>query len=226
MKIDILTLFPESFEYFNSSVIKKAKEKGLVEINIINIRDFSTNKHKTVDDYPFSGGQGMLMMCQPLFDAINSVKTSDSYVIYFSPKGRTLKQNYVHTLYEKHNHLILVCGHYEGIDERIIELCVDEQISIGDYVLTGGELPAMVLTDAVLRYIPEVLGNENSAIDESFSDNLLEYPQYTRPAEFMGLKVPEVLLSGNHKEIEKWKQEQRILQTKKYRPDLLDDTKK
>lgn len=222
MKIDILTLFPECFDYLNSSLIKKAQEKGLVEINIINIRDFSTNKHKTVDDYPFSGGQGMLMMCQPLYDAISSVKTDDSYVIYFSPKGRTLKQDYVKQLYQTHNHLILVCGHYEGIDERIIELCIDEQISIGDYVLTGGELPAMVLTDAVLRYIPEVLGNENSAVDESFNNNLLEYPQYTRPAEFMGLKVPEVLLSGNHKEIEKWKQEQRILETKKYRPDLLD----
>ena len=222
MKIDILTLFPECFDYLNSSLIKKAQEKGLVEINIINIRDFSTNKHKTVDDYPFSGGQGMLMMCQPLYDAISSVKTDDSYVIYFSPKGKTLKQDYVKQLYQTHNHLILVCGHYEGIDERIIELCVDEQISIGDYVLTGGELPAMVLTDAVLRYIPEVLGNENSAVDESFNNNLLEYPQYTRPAEFMGLKVPEVLLSGNHKEIEKWKQEQRILETKKYRPDLLD----
>lgn len=222
MKIDILTLFPECFDYLNSSLIKKAQEKGLVEINIINIRDFSINKHKTVDDYPFSGGQGMLMMCQPLYDAISSVKTDDSYVIYFSPKGRTLKQDYVKQLYQTHNHLILVCGHYEGIDERIIELCIDEQISIGDYVLTGGELPAMVLTDAVLRYIPEVLGNENSAVDESFNNNLLEYPQYTRPAEFMGLKVPEVLLSGNHKEIEKWKQEQRILETKKYRPDLLD----
>ena len=222
MRIDILTLFPESFEYLKSSLIGKAQDKDLVEINVINIRDFSSNKHHTVDDYPYSGGQGMLMMCQPLYDAINSVKQDDSYVIYFSPKGRTLNQSYVKELHDTYSHLILICGHYEGIDERIIELCVDEQISIGDYVLTGGELPAMVLTDAILRYVPSVLHDENSVLDESFTDNLLEYPQYTRPAEFMGLKVPEVLLSGNHKEIEKWKREQRIIETKKYRPDLLD----
>ena len=222
MRIDILTLFPECFEYLKSSLIGKATERNLVEINLINIRDFSKNKHKTVDDYPYSGGQGMLMTCQPLYDAIMSVKTENSYVIYFSPKGRTLTQTYVKTLHDTYDHLILICGHYEGVDERIIELCVNEQISIGDYVLTGGELPAMVLTDAVLRYIPGVLGDSNSALDESFSDNLLEYPQYTRPAEFMGLKVPDVLISGNHKNIEKWKEEQRILETKKYRPDLLE----
>lgn len=222
MRIDILTLFPESFEYLKSSLIGKATTKGLVEINVINIRDFSANKHKTVDDYPYSGGQGMLMTCQPLYDAINSVKTENSFVIYFSPKGKTLNQQYVKSLHDTYSHIILVCGHYEGIDERIIELCVDQQISIGDYVLTGGELPAMVLTDAILRYVPGVLHDSNSAIDESFTDNLLEYPQYSRPAEFMGLKVPEVLLSGNHKEIEKWKLEQKILETKKYRPDLLD----
>ena len=162
------------------------------------------------------------MTCQPLYDAISSVKTENSHVIYFSPKGKTLNQNHVKSLHDNYSHLILVCGHYEGIDERIIELCIDEQISIGDYVLTGGELPAMVLTDAILRYVPGVLHDENSAFDESFTDNLLEYPQYSRPAEFMGLKVPEVLLSGNHKEIAKWKEEQRIIETKKYRPDLLD----
>lgn len=222
MKIDILTLFPESFDYLKASLLGKAQDKQLTEINVINIRDFSTNKHKTVDDYPYSGGQGMLMMCQPLYDAINSVKNENSHVIYFSPKGKALNQTIVKELHDTYSHLILVCGHYEGIDERIIELCVDEQISIGDYVLTGGELPAMVLTDAILRYVPGVLHDENSAIDESFNDNLLEYPQYTRPAEFMGLKVPDVLLSGNHKEIEKWKQEQRIVETKKYRPDLLE----
>lgn len=222
MRIDILTLFPESFEYLKSSLMGKAQEKNLVEINVVNIRDFSANKHKTVDDYPYSGGQGMLMTCQPLYDAIASVKTDKSHVIYFSPKGKTLNQDYVKVLHDNYEHLILVCGHYEGIDERIIELCIDEQISIGDYVLTGGELPAMVLTDAVLRYVPGVLHDENSAFDESFSDNLLEYPQYSRPAEFMGLKVPDVLLSGNHKEIAKWKAEQRISETKKYRPDLLE----
>lgn len=222
MRIDILTLFPESFEYLKSSLMGKAQDKNLVEINVINIRDFSSNKHKTVDDYPYSGGQGMLMTCQPLYDAISSVKTENSHVIYFSPKGKTLNQNHVKSLHDNYSHLILVCGHYEGIDERIIELCIDEQISIGDYVLTGGELPAMVLTDAILRYVPGVLHDENSAFDESFTDNLLEYPQYSRPAEFMGLKVPDVLLSGNHKEIAKWKEEQRIIETKKYRPDLLD----
>ena len=153
MRIDILTLFPEAFEYLESSLMGKAQEKNLVEINVINIRDFSSNKHKTVDDYPYSGGQGMLMTCQPLYDAISSVKKENSHVIYFSPKGKTLDQNHVKTLHDTYEHLILVCGHYEGIDERIIELCVDEQISIGDYVLTGGELPAMVLTDAVLRYV-------------------------------------------------------------------------
>ena len=163
----------------------------------------------------------MIMTPQPLYDAIMSVKKDDSYVVYMSPKGHVLKQSKVMEM-AKINHLILVCGHYEGIDERIIELCVNEQISIGDYVLTGGELPAMVLTDAILRYVPNVLHNENSVVDESFSDNLLEYPQYTRPREFMGLSVPEVLLNGNHKEIEKWKAEQKILETKKYRPDLLD----
>lgn len=221
MKIDILTLFPECFEYLNSSIIGRAKSNNLVEINIINIRDFSTNKHKTVDDYPYSGGAGMLMACQPLYDAIMSVKKDNSYVVYFSPKGKTLNQSMVKEYSQKFDHIILVCGHYEGVDERIIELCVDEQISIGDYVLTGGELPAMVFTDAILRYVPNVLGDAESAIDESFSDNLLEYPQYTRPQEFMGLKVPDVLISGNHKEIEKWKTEQRLIETKKYRPDLL-----
>ncbi len=225
MKIDILTLFPESFEYLKTSLIGKSQEKNLVEINIINIRDFSKNKHKTVDDYPYSGGQGMLMTCQPLYDAITSVKDENAYVVYFSPKGKVLKQDYVKTISQTKEHLVLVCGHYEGIDERIIELLVDEQISIGDYVLTGGELPAMVLVDAILRYIPGVLGDENSVEDESFTNQLLEYPQYTRPNEFMGLKVPDVLLSGNHQEIAKWKDEQRIIETKKYRPDLLGNKK-
>ena len=221
MKIDILTIFPEMFAPLKTSLIGKATEKGLIDLNIINIRDFSKDKHQKTDDYPYSGGEGMIMTPQPLYDAIMSVKKDDSYVVYMSPKGNVLKQSKVMEM-AKINHLILVCGHYEGIDERIIELCVNEQISIGDYVLTGGELPAMVLTDAILRYVPNVLHNENSVVDESFSDNLLEYPQYTRPREFMGLSVPEVLLNGNHKEIEKWKAEQKILETKKYRPDLLD----
>ena len=222
MKIDILTLFPEMFEGLKTSLIGKATEKNLVEINIINIRDFSNDKHGKVDDYIFGGGDGMLMMPAPLYDAINSVKTEKSWVIYLSPKGTPLKQAKVKELAKTKEHLVLVCGHYEGIDERVIELCIDEQISLGDFVLTGGEIPAMALTDAVCRYIPNVLHNENSTEEESFSDNYLEYPQYTRPQEFMGLKVPEVLLSGNHAKIKEWREEQKIIQTKKYRPDLLD----
>ena len=222
MKIDILTLFPEMFEPMNASIMGRAKEKNIYELNLINIRDFSLDKHKKTDDYVFGGGDGMLMTPQPLYDAIMSVKTNDSHVVYMSPKGSVLNQTKVQEIAKNYNHLIIVCGHYEGIDERIIDLCIDEQISIGDYVLTGGELPAMVLTDAILRYIPNVLHNDTSVIDESFSDGLLEHPQYTRPREFMGLEVPEVLISGNHKEIEKWKIEQKILETKKYRPDLLD----
>ena len=226
MRIDILTLFPEMFEPLKSSILGRALEKDLFELNLINIRDFSLDKHKKVDDYVFGGGDGMLMTPQPLYDAIMSVKTENSYTVYMSPKGTVLSQNKVKCIAQQYNHLIIVCGHYEGIDERIIELCIDEQISIGDYVLTGGEIPAMVLTDAVLRYIPEVLHNDTSVVDESFSDNLLEYPQYTRPREFMGKSVPEVLVNGNHKEIEKWKLEQKILETKKYRPDLLDKKNK
>ena len=222
MRIDILTLFPEMFEPLKTSILGRALEKDLFELNLINIRDFSKNKHKKVDDYVFGGGDGMLMTPQPLYDAIMSVKTDSSHVIYLSPKGSVLTQGKVKSIAESYDHLILVCGHYEGIDERIIELCVDEQISIGDYVLTGGELPAMVLVDAVLRYEPNVLHNETSTDDESFSAGLLEHPQYTRPREFMGLSVPEVLINGNHKEIEKWKAEQKIIETKKYRPDLLD----
>ena len=221
MIIDVLTLFPEMFDSLKSSIIGKALEKNLFEFNTIDIREFSTNKHKKVDDYTFGGGDGMVMACQPLYDAIMSVKTENSHVIYLSPKGSVLKQTKVKEL-SSYEHLILVCGHYEGIDERIIELCVDELISIGDYVLTGGEIPAMVVVDSVARYIPNVLGNSNSTEDESFSSNLLEYPQYTRPYEFMGLKVPDVLISGNHAEIKKWRDEQKVLETKKYRPDLLD----
>jgi tRNA (guanine37-N1)-methyltransferase len=221
MKIDVLTLFPEMFEPLKSSILGRALEKDLYQLNLINIRDFSLDKHKKVDDYVFGGGDGMLMTPQPLYDAIMSVKTDDSYVIYMSPKGSMLKQNKVRNIAENFNHLIIVCGHYEGIDQRVIDLCVDEQISIGDYVLTGGEIPAMVLVDAVARYIPNVLGSDTSAEDESFSDGYLEYPQYTRPREFMGLSVPDVLLSGNHKEIEKWKQEKKLEETKKFRPDLL-----
>lgn len=225
MRIDILTLFPEMFEPLKSSILGKALDKNIFELNLIDIRSFSLDKHKKVDDYVFGGGDGMLMTPQPLYDAIMSVKDENSYVVYMSPKGTVLTQDKVKSMASSINHLIIVCGHYEGIDERIIELCIDEQISIGDYVLTGGELPAMVLADAVLRYVPNVLHSDTSVVDESFSERLLEYPQYTRPREFKGLSVPEVLINGNHKEIEKWKMEQKLSETKKYRPDLLDDNK-
>ena len=220
MKIDILTLFPEMFAPLKESILGRAMEKDLFTLNLINIRDFSLDKHKKVDDYPFGGGDGMLMTPQPLYDAIMSVKKDDSYVVYMSPKGSVLNQTKVKKMASEIEHLIVVCGHYEGIDERVIELCVDEQISIGDYVLTGGELPAMVLVDSILRYIPNVLHSDTSVVDESFLSNLLEYPQYTRPREFMGLTVPEVLLNGNHKLIEEFRNEQKIIRTKQKRPDL------
>lgn len=223
MKIDILTLFPEMFEALNVSLLGKAQEKGKLEINIVNFRDFSKNKHKKVDDYAFSGGAGMVLTPQPIYDALQSVITKNSYVVYMSPKGTPLTQKKVVDIAKSIEHLVIICGHYEGIDERIIKLCVNEQISIGDFVLTGGEIPAMALVDAVSRYLEGVLHNSESVVDESFSDGLLEYPQYTRPQEFMGLKVPDVLISGNHKEIEKWKKEQKLIETKKYRPDLIKD---
>ena len=222
MKITVLTLFPKMFEALNESLIGKAIDKGILDIEIVNFRDFSQDKHKRVDDYAFSGGAGLVLTPQPIYDAIQSVITPDSYVVYMSPKGTPLTQNKVKELSTNIKHLVLICGHYEGLDERVIQLCVNEQISVGDYVLTGGEIPAMALIDAVSRYVDGVLHNPESVDDESFSDGLLEYPQYTRPREFMGLSVPEVLLSGNHKEIEKWKQEQKIVETKKYRPDLLN----
>ena len=221
MKIDILTLFPEMFSSLKESILGRAIENGAFELNLINIRDFSLDKHKKVDDYIFGGGDGMLMTPQPLYDAIMSVKTDASYVVYMSPKGSILNQSKVKHIANTYKHLIIVCGHYEGIDQRVIDLCIDEQISIGDYVLTGGEIPAMVLVDAVARYIPNVLGSETSAEDESFTDGYLEYPQYTRPREFMGLSVPDTLLSGNHKEIEKWKQDKKLEETQKFRPDLI-----
>lgn len=222
MRIDILTLFPEMFAPLFTSMIGRALERGCAEIVITNIRDFSKEKHGKVDDYPYSGGDGMVMTPQPLYDAIMHFKKENSHVIYLSPKGQPLNQTKVEYIARIYDHLILVCGHYEGIDERIIELCVDELISIGDFVLTGGEIPAMALVDSVMRYIPNVLGSDTSMIDESFHCNLLEYPQYTRPRVFQGLEVPEVLFSGNHAKIEEWKKQKRVEETKKYRPDLLD----
>ena len=219
MKFDILTLFPEMFEALNHSILERAQKCDKISINLVNIRDFSKDKHKKVDDTPFGGGAGMVMTCQPLFDAIKSVKTENSKVVYMSPKGYLLKQSRVVEL-AKCEHIIIVCGHYEGIDQRVIDYFDMEEISIGDYVLTGGELPAMVLVDAVSRYVDGVL-SAGSTDEESFSNGLLEYPQYTKPREFEGLVVPDVLLNGNHKEIEKWKKEQSLKITKQRRPDLL-----
>lgn len=223
MKIDILTLFPEMFEPLKCSILGRAQQNNLIEINLTNIRDFSTDKHKKVDDTPFGGGAGMVMTCQPLFDAINSVKTEGAKIIYMSPKGKTLNQKMVVSL-SKVEHLVIVCGHYEGIDERVIQHFDMQEISIGDYVLTGGELPAIVLIDSVSRYIDGVL-SEGSTSEESFSNGLLEYPQYTKPRVYAGLEVPEVLIGGNHQEIAKWKLEQSLKITKERRPDLLKDKK-
>ena len=219
MKFDVLTLFPEMFEPLNSSIIGRAKEKNLIEINLINIRDFSKDKHKKVDDTPYGGGAGMVMMPDVVYDAYKSVEDINAKVIYMSPQGKKLTQKKVEEL-AKQEHLIILCGHYEGIDQRVIDKIVDEEISIGDYVLTGGEIPAMVLIDSVSRYNSGVIAEE-SREEESFANGLLEYPQYTRPEVFEGVKVPEVLLSGHHANIEKWRKEKALEITKLKRPDLL-----
>ena len=219
MKFDVLTLFPEMFEPLNASIIGRAREKNLIEINLINIRDFSKDKHKKVDDTPYGGGAGMVMMPDVVYDAYKSVGDENAKVIYMSPQGQKLNQKKVEEL-AKQEHLIILCGHYEGIDQRVIDKIVDEEISIGDYVLTGGELPAMVLIDAVSRYNSGVIAEE-SREEESFANGLLEYPQYTRPEVFEGERVPEVLLSGHHANIEKWRKEKALEITAKKRPDLL-----
>ena len=224
MKFDVLTLFPEMFEILNQSIIGKAIEKELININLINIRDFSKDKHKKVDDTPYGGGAGMVMKPDVVYDAYQSIKDRNAKVIYMSPQGNPLNQKKVEEL-SKENHLIILCGHYEGIDQRVLDKIVDEEISIGDYVLTGGEIPAIVLIDSVSRYVEGVL-KEESIKEESFSNGLLEYPQYTRPEVFEGMKVPEmkvpeVLLSGHHENIEKWRKEKSLEMTKKKRPDIL-----
>lgn len=219
MKIDILTLFPDMFKGFKEeSIIKRAIDNHKVTINTCNFRDYAKNKHKKVDDTPYGGGGGMVLMCQPIFDAVDAVKTNNSRVIMLSPQGTPFTQEKAYEL-SKEEHLIFICGHYEGFDERIKTIC-DEEISIGDYVLTGGELPAMVITDAVVRLIPGVI-EESSHFNDSFNNNLLDYPTYTKPREFRGMKVPDVLLSGNHSKIDKWREDECLKVTNEKRPDLL-----
>jgi len=219
MKFNILTLFPEMFEPLKHSIIGRAIEKGLIEINIINIRDFSKDKHKKVDDTPYGGGAGMIMRADIIYDAYKSINDKDAKVIYLSPKGTRLNQEKVKTLSNEKN-IILLCGHYEGIDQRVLDEITCEEISIGDYVLTGGEIPAMVLIDSVSRYVNGVITKESTE-EESFTNGLLEYPQYTRPEVFLGRKVPEILLSGHHENIDKWRKEKSLEITKKNRPDIL-----
>ena len=219
MKFDVLTLFPEMFKGIRQSIIGKAIEKDLININLINIRDFSKDKHKKVDDTPYGGGAGMVMRPDVVYDAYDSIKSDNAKVIYLSPKGKTLNQEKVKELANE-KHIILLCGHYEGIDQRVLDEIVDEEISIGDYVLTGGEIPAMVLIDSVSRYVDGVITKE-SVEEESFSNGLLEYPQYTRPETFLDKRVPEVLLSGHHENIRKWREQQSLDITRCNRPDLL-----
>ena len=220
MKIDILTLFPEMFSAMRESIVGRAQKAGKIEINIVNIRDYTEDKHLKCDDYPSGGGAGMVMMAQPIGSAIEALDPAhQARRIYMSPKGQVFKQQKVFELLA-YEHLILLCGHYEGVDQRALDLFIDEEISIGDYVLTGGELPAMVVADCVSRYVDGVISN-SSLVDESFSENLLEYPQYTRPQEYKGLAVPEILRSGDHAKIDAWRREQAIAITKKNRPDLL-----
>ena len=224
MKIDILTLFPEMFAPLKTSIIGKAVDGGILDIRITDIRQYTLDKHHKCDDYPFGGGAGMVMMPQPIFDAVNVVDPErKSLRIYMSPKGKTLNMPIVKRLAGENRDLLLLCGHYEGVDQRVLDLCFDEEISIGDYVLTGGELPAMVLVDSVARYVDGVLGSESSVKEETFSENTLEYPQYTRPQIFEGIPVPEVLLSGHHANVEKWRKQQSAELTKRLRPDLLED---
>ncbi len=221
MKIKVLTLFPEMYDCLKSGVLGKALEKGVFTLEVANIRDYSTDKHKRCDDYPYGGGAGMVMVPQPAHDSINALDPErKSRRIYLSPKGKTLNQKKVEELASL-DEILLFNGSYEGIDQRIIDMDIDEELSIGDYVLTSGDLASMVVINAVARYVPDVLGSEQSTDEESFSDGLLEYPHYTRPYEFNGLKVPDVLISGDHAAVARWRKEQSLFLTQKLRPDLL-----
>lgn len=225
MRMDVLTLFPEMFEgVFRSSILGKAHEKQIVKLRTINFRDYANNKHNTVDDYPYGGGGGMVLKAEPIFTAVEDLADSEAprpRVILLCPQGETFTQAKAEEL-AKEDHLIFICGHYEGYDERIREHLVTDELSIGDYVLTGGELPAMVMIDSIARLLPGVLGNETSAVTDSFSTGLLEYPHYTRPAEFRGWKVPDVLLSGHHAKVEEWRKQQSLRRTWQRRPELLE----
>ncbi len=225
MRIDVLTLFPSMFEApFSFGIFKRAVENGLVEMNLVDIRDYAHDKHRTTDDYPYGGGAGMVLKPEPIFEAVDTIKSGVKHeprVVLPTPQGRRLTQDITAEL-ARENHLVFICGHYEGIDERVHEHLATDEISIGDYVLTGGELPAMVIIDALVRLLPGVLGSEDSHIDDSHVSGLLEYPQYTRPADFRGWLVPEVLVSGDHARIARWRREQIIRRTLERRPDLLD----
>ncbi len=223
MRFDVVTLFPELIDVYTSNgIIGRAVENGMFKIGYVNLRDYSEDKHKKVDDYPYGGGPGMLLKPEPMFNALDAIKKQNSYVIYLSPKGNLFNQKKAKELSEK-EHIILVAGHYEGIDQRIVDKYVDEEISMGDYVLTNGELPVLMIVDAVGRLIPGVLGSDESTVEESHSGSLLEYPQYTRPESYMGLDVPEILLSGHHKKIEEWRRFKAIEITLERRPDMIKD---
>ena len=225
MRFDVLTLFPEMLEaVMGDSIIGRARKAGIIELNFINIRDFSKNKHKKVDDTPYSGGGGMLMTAQPIYDAYMSVAGCLDYkpfTIYMSPQGKVMTQETVKSLAAENEHIVILCGHYEGVDQRVLDEIVDMELSIGDFVLTGGEIPAMAVIDAVSRMIPGVLSDEGSYSNESHFNGLLEYPQYTKPYEWMGKEIPEILISGHHAKIEEWKREQSLVNTLNKRPDLL-----
>lgn len=226
MRIKVLTLFPEAYEGLTVGILDKAIKAGKFSLELFQIRDYSLDKHKKVDDAPFGGGAGMLMTPQPIYDAVMAADPEHKCKrIYLSPKGRTLTQDKVVSL-SKESDLLFLCGSYEGVDQRVLDLCIDEELSIGDYVLTSGDLPCMVTVNAIARYLDGVLGSEESTEEESFASGLLEYPQYTRPQEFMGLKVPEVLVGGNHGEVAKWRREKQLEVTRALRPDLLSEDKK